>query len=126
MNRDTTEGLLARVVCDKANGIVYVNDVPIDGYIVQDGIAVDDLGNQDSIMQVVISIFATSVETIDNYVPRVDAGSIDSSTGEVAVQIGTHAGMGTDAVGVCYLALPTLNRDMAGKVIGMGDVSPAE
>lgn len=117
MNRDTTEGLLARVVCDKANGIVYVNDVPVDGYIVQDGIAVDDLGNQDSIMQVVISIFATSVETIDNYVPRVDAGVGD-------VQIGTHAG--TDNVGVCYLALPTLNRDMAGKVIGMGDVSPAE
>lgn len=111
MNRDTTDGLLARVVCDKANGIVYVNDVPIDGYIVQDGIAVDDLGNKDSIMQVVLSIFATSVETIDNYVPRVDAGVGD-------VQIGTHAGMGTNAVGVCYLALPTLNRDMAGKVIG--------
>ena len=110
MNRDL---LLARVVCDKAKGIVYVNDVPVDGYIVENGIAVDDLGNQDSIMQVVLSIFATSVETIDNYVPRVDAGVGD-------VQIGT------DNVGVCYLALPTLNRDMAGKVIGMGDVSPAE
>lgn len=109
MNRDTTDGLLARVVCDKANGIVYVNDVPVDGYIVQDGIAVDDLGNKDSIMQVVLSIFATSVETIDNYVPRVDAGVGD-------VQIGTHAGV--DNVGVCYLALPTLNRDMAGGVIG--------
>lgn len=114
MNRDTTEGLLARVVCDKANGIVYVNDVPIDGYIVQDGIAVDDLGNQDSIMQVVISIFATSVETIDHYVPRIDAGS-NAGEGRV-VQIGTHAGV--DNVGVCYLALPTLNRDMAGRVIG--------
>lgn len=117
MNRDLPKGLLARVVCDKAKGIVYVNDVPVDGYIVENGIAVDDLGNQDSIMQVVLSIFATSVETIDNYVPRVDAGVGD-------VQIGTHAS--TDNVGVCYLALPTLNRDMAGKVIGMGDVSPAE
>lgn len=73
---------------------------------------VDDVANPNSIMQVVLSI---SVEVIDNYVPRVDAGSIDAA-GNTTVQIGTHAD--TDAVGVCYLALPTMNRDMAGKVIG--------
>lgn len=117
MNRDTTDGMLARVVCDKAAGIVYVNDVPVDGYIVEDGIGVDDVANPNSIMQVVLSIFAESVEMIDNYVPRVDAGSINE-VGNTTVQIGTHAGIDTDAVGVCYLALPTMNRDMAGKVIG--------
>lgn len=101
MNRDTTDGMLARVVCDKAAGIVYVNDVPVDGYIVEDGIEVNDVANPNSIMQVVLSIFAESV-------------------GNTTVQIGTHAGIDTDAVGVCYLALPTMNRDMAGKVIGMG------
>lgn len=117
MNRDTEGGLLARVVCDKAKGIVYINDVPVDGYIAENGIEVVDVANPNSIMQVVLSIFAESVEMIDNYVPRVDAGSINE-VGNTTVQIGTHAGVDTDAVGVCYLALPTMNRDMAGKVIG--------
>lgn len=116
MHRDRQDSMLARVVCDKQSGIVYVNDVPVDGYIVEDGIAV--AGSRDSIMQVVLSIFAESVEMIDGYVPRIDAGSITADG--VAVPVGTHAGIDTAAVGVCYLAVPTMNRDMAGKVIGMG------
>ncbi|AMS03635.1 hypothetical protein BJD66_gp66 [Gordonia phage Emalyn] len=119
MNRDTEGGLLARVVCDKAKGVVYVNDVPVDGYIAEDGIEVVDVANHNSIMQVVLSIFAESVEMIDNYVPRVDTAGDRDSTG---VPIGTPAGRYD--VGVCYLAVPTLNRDLAGKVIGLaGDVS---
>ncbi|WKW85133.1 hypothetical protein SEA_HORSERADISH_70 [Gordonia phage Horseradish] len=117
MHRDREDGVLARVVCDKAAGIVYVNDVPVDGYIVEDGITVEGVANKDSIMQVVLSIFAESVELIDNYAPRVDAGSI-TADGTV-VPVGTHAGVDTAAIGVCYLALPTLNRDMVGKVIGI-------
>lgn len=89
---------LARVVCDRVAGVVYVNDVPIEGYVPATEESITVRGVAHGLMTVGIEVFAQSVELIDGYVPT----------------------MGNDVgndVGVCYVAMPTMNPQLIGKII---------
>lgn len=130
MNRDTN--IEARVVCDRKNGIVYVNDVPIDGYVTEDGISVDP-GGREELMVVRLDIFAGSIEMVDDYQPRVGITTSGAGIGRADTEDprgyvedpGTQVGLGVQYpgdVGVCYLALPTLNPSLIGKVINEGEI----
>lgn len=59
-----------RVVCDDSTGTVWVNGHPIDGYVAEDGIGVADVANPAEVMTVQVTVFASSVERVRGYRPR--------------------------------------------------------
>ncbi|WNM75515.1 hypothetical protein SEA_NIBBLES_65 [Gordonia phage Nibbles] len=59
-----------RVICDDGNGVVWVNGHPIDGYVAENGISVADVANPAEVMTVQITVFASSVERVRGYRPR--------------------------------------------------------
>lgn len=67
--------LLADVVLDKKNGLVYVNGMPIDGYIEAGSIEAIDLGNIEEIETIELRIFVDSIRIVDNYQAKIVPGS---------------------------------------------------
>ena len=91
--RPSAHEAFAIVICDKAEGKVYINDRVIDGYVAQDGVDVLP-GTGDDLMRVCIEVYASEVRMVDHYLPRID--------GEVGDEAGVHD------VGVVEMGLPDL------------------
>lgn len=83
----------AVIICDKAEGKVYINDRVIDGYVVENGVDVVP-GDSDDLMRVCIEVYASELRMVDHYLPRID--------GEVGDEAGVHD------VGVVEMGLPDL------------------